>query len=102
MRTGYRWFAFLFFFTAFILCVGHFCQGAVPADISAQSQNAVVKAVKLVGPAVVNIDTTYRSRRTGSIFDLFPEFLDRQCHNKVKDRAGYTMARMVLLSLMSM
>ncbi|MDI6827769.1 MAG: trypsin-like peptidase domain-containing protein, partial [Armatimonadota bacterium] len=74
MRLECRRFAFLFFFITFILCLGHFCQGAVPADISEQSQNAVVKAVKLVGPAVVNIDTTYRSRRTGSIFDLFPEF----------------------------
>ena len=47
--------------------------GAVP-EASAESQSAVVKAVKAVGPAVVNIDTTYRPRRSGMrIFEMFPE-----------------------------
>ena len=49
--------------------------GSAPAavpEVSVESQSAVVKAVKAVGPAVVNIDTTYRPRRT--VFDLFPEF----------------------------
>jgi serine protease Do len=41
---------------------------AVP-EVSAESQSAVVKAVKLVGPAVVNIDTV--SRPKASAFDMF-------------------------------
>ena len=43
-------------------------QAAVP-EVSAQSQSAVVKAVKLVGPAVVNIDTVSRPRATA--LDVF-------------------------------
>lgn len=41
---------------------------AVP-EVSAESQSAVVKAVKTVGPAVVNIDTLVRSKAT--VLDLF-------------------------------
>lgn len=41
---------------------------AVP-EVSAESQSAVVKAVKLVGPAVVNIDTV--SQPKGSQYDVF-------------------------------
>lgn len=41
---------------------------AVP-DVSAESQSAVVKAVKLVGPAVVNIDTV--SQPKSDMFDNF-------------------------------
>lgn len=67
-------FYLIFTLVAFVLCLTSACPATAVPDISEQSQNAVVKAVKLVGPAVVNIDTTYRSRRTGSIFDLFPEF----------------------------
>lgn len=52
--------------------------GALPAavpEVSIESQSAVVKAVKTIGPAVVNIDTTYRPRRVGlPIPDLFREF----------------------------
>ena len=44
---------------------------AVP-EVSAESQSAVVKAVKTVGPAVVNIDTVSRPKRT--MFDMFPGF----------------------------
>lgn len=44
-------------------------------EVTVESQNAVVKAVKAVGPSVVNIDTISRPKRRGSpIFDLFPEF----------------------------
>jgi serine protease Do len=51
--------------------------GAVPVfpalpEVSAESQTAVVKAVQTVGPAVVNIDTVSRPKRT--MFDAFPEF----------------------------
>lgn len=46
---------------------------AVPSfglpEVSAESQSAVVKAVKLVGPAVVNIDTV--SRPKAGMFDSF-------------------------------
>jgi serine protease Do len=42
---------------------------AAPPEVSAESQTAVVKAVKLVGPAVVNIDTV--SRPKASAFDFF-------------------------------
>lgn len=55
--------------TAAALSVGPLL-GALP-DVSVESQSAVVKAVKIVGPAVVNINTLSRPRRT--IFDLFPE-----------------------------
>lgn len=48
-------------------------RSAVP-EVSADSQNAVVKAVKLVGPSVVNIDTVSRPKRSNSWFaDLFFE-----------------------------
>ena len=47
--------------------IGH-AAAAVP-EVSAESQSAVVKAVKTVGPAVVNIDTI--SRPAATIFDLF-------------------------------
>lgn len=53
---------------AAILCCAGQAWGA-PPEVSAQSQTAVVKAVKLVGPAVVNIDTISRPR--ASAFDLF-------------------------------
>ena len=43
---------------------------AAPPEVSAESQTAVVKAVKLVGPAVVNIDTLTRARAS-SPFDFF-------------------------------
>lgn len=43
-------------------------QAAVP-EVSAESQSAVVKAVKLVGPAVVNIDTVSHPKATP--FDVF-------------------------------
>lgn len=43
-------------------------QAAVP-EVSAGSQSAVVKAVKLVGPAVVNIDTVSHPKATP--FDIF-------------------------------
>ena len=43
-------------------------QAAVP-EVSAGSQSAVVKAVKLVGPAVVNIDTVVHPKATP--FDIF-------------------------------
>ncbi|MCX6375800.1 MAG: trypsin-like peptidase domain-containing protein [Armatimonadetes bacterium] len=52
---------------AILCCVGQ-AWGA-PPEVSAQSQTAVVKAVKLVGPAVVNIDTVLRPRASG--FDIF-------------------------------
>ena len=45
---------------------------SAPPEVSAESQTAVVKAVQTVGPAVVNIDTLSRPRRT--MFDAFPEF----------------------------
>ena len=43
---------------------------AVP-EVSIESQSAVVKAVKTVGPAVVNIDTVSMPEHTGTLFDLF-------------------------------
>jgi len=42
---------------------------AAPPEVSAESQTAVVRAVKLVGPAVVNIDTI--SRPQASPLDVF-------------------------------
>jgi len=57
----------------FVVSAATSTTAAIP-DVSAASQSAVVRAVKLVGPAVVNIDTTYTPKRTGTIFDLFPEF----------------------------
>ena len=42
---------------------------AVP-EVSIESQSAVVKAVKAVGPAVVNIDTVSMPTRTGTLLDF--------------------------------
>ena len=52
----------------FLVLAAVSAQAAVP-EVSAESQSAVVKAVKLVGPAVVNIDTITRPQATP--FDLF-------------------------------
>ena len=52
----------------FVVLAAVSAQAAVP-EVSAESQSAVVKAVKLVGPAVVNIDTISRPRATP--FDIF-------------------------------
>jgi serine protease Do len=52
----------------FVVLAAVSAQAAVP-EVSAESQSAVVKAVKLVGPAVVNIDTLTRPQATP--FDLF-------------------------------
>ncbi len=59
-----------FFSLLFIPAAGS-ASAAVP-EVSAESQSAVVKAIKTVGPAVVNIDTVSRPKRT--MFDFFPEF----------------------------
>lgn len=52
MKTCYRF----LFLSLIMLMLTSFTFAAAP-DISIDSQNAVVKAVRLVGPAVVNIDT---------------------------------------------
>jgi S1-C subfamily serine protease len=49
---------------------------AIP-EVTTASQNAVVKAVKKVGPAVVNIDTVSYPKRPSSVFDMFPWFFGR-------------------------
>ena len=54
--------------------VFHTLSWAVP-EVSTESQNAVVKAIKSVGPAVVNIDTTYRPEQTSlPLPEMFREF----------------------------
>lgn len=57
---------------AVALSVGPLLAAVPEVSVSVESQSAVVKAVKTVGPAVVNIDTISRPKRT--VFDLFPEF----------------------------
>ncbi|HEY3298524.1 MAG TPA: trypsin-like peptidase domain-containing protein [Armatimonadota bacterium] len=60
-------------FAALILLASHgFATCTIP-DVSIESQNAVVKAVRLVGPAVVNIDTTYRPKTSGQLPDMLRE-----------------------------
>ena len=51
------------------LAVSAVCTQAAVPEVSADSQSAVVKAVKLVGPAVVNIDTLSHPKATP--FDIF-------------------------------
>ncbi len=58
-------------FAALLIALAGPANAAVP-EISPESQSAVVKAIKTVGPAVVNIDTVVRPKRT--MFDLFPDF----------------------------
>lgn len=63
--------ALVVLFAAVLVALAIPANAAVP-EVSAESQSAVVKAIKTVGPAVVNIDTVARPRRT--MFDFFPEF----------------------------
>lgn len=58
----------LFLFAVLFACNIGQARAALP-EVSAESQSAVVKAVKLVGPAVVNIDTVSKPR--ASAFDIF-------------------------------
>ncbi len=58
----------LFLSALLAMCLANQAQAIVP-EVSAESQSAVVKAVKLVGPAVVNIDTV--SQPKASAFDIF-------------------------------
>lgn len=58
----------------FLMCLFVAATGLAQPEVSLESQSAVVKAVRVVGPVVVNIDTISMPKRTGiGIFDLFPD-----------------------------
>lgn len=74
--------------TISIFAVASTAAWALP-DVSSESQNAIVKAVKQVGPAVVNIDTTYRAKRTGlRIPDMFKDFFGDNIFGETEPSQG--------------